>query len=72
VGLADRAVTGPSHQILHIARRRAELPVTVAALDAGELSVDQAAVVARHTPPAFESAVPGFARHATVVSCGGR
>jgi len=30
------------------------------------LSVDQVAVVARHTPPAFDTAVAGFARHATV------
>jgi Domain of unknown function (DUF222) len=55
-----------ARQVVQIARRRAELRVTVAALDAGALSVDQVAVVARHTPPAFEAAVAGFARNATV------
>ena len=55
-----------ARQVVQIARRGAELPVTVAALAAGELSVDQVAVVARHTPAGFEAAVAGFARSATV------
>ena len=58
---------GRARQIVQIARRRGELPATVASLESGMLSVDQVAVVARHTPPAFDTAVAGFARHATVV-----
>src|SRR5262245_60438058 len=58
---------GRARQVVHIARRRSELPATVGSLESGMLSVDQAAVVARHTPAAFDAAVAGFARHATVV-----
>jgi hypothetical protein len=58
---------GRAGQIVHIARRRNELPATIASMGAGALSVDQVAVVVRHTPAAFDSAVAGFAGHATVV-----
>src|ERR1700712_6102854 len=39
-----------AHQIVLIARRRAELPVTFAAFADGLLSIDQMAVVARRAP----------------------
>ena len=55
-----------ARQIVEIARRHTELPVTCAAFAAGELSVDQVAVVAHHTPAAFEAEVADFARAATV------
>ena len=40
--------------------------MTCAAFRAGELSVDQVAVVARHTPTAYDAEVAGFAQAATV------
>ncbi len=46
--------------------RRADLPRMRTALDAGELTVDQAAVVARHTPATHDAAVTEFAGEATV------
>lgn len=55
-----------ARQIVEIARRQAELPVTCTAFAAGELSVDQVAVVAHHTSAAFEAEVADFARAATV------
>ena len=55
-----------AYQMVEIARRQTDLPVTRAVFAAGELSVDQVAVVARHTPPAFEAEVADFARAATV------
>ena len=55
-----------ARQIVRMARRQSELPVTFAAMVAGELSVDQAAVVARHTPADCEVDVVEFARAATV------
>ena len=55
-----------ARQVVEIARRQAELPVTCAAMGAGELSVDQVAVVARHTPAAHEASVAEFAQAATV------
>ena len=41
-------------------------PETVSALRSGELSLDQVAVVAAHTPARYEGAVAAFARSATV------
>ena len=55
-----------ARQVVEIARRQAELPVTCAALHAGELSVDQVAVVAHHSPAAYEADVAAFAKAATV------
>ena len=49
-----------------LARRAGELPATAAALREGRISLDQAAVVARHTPAAFDATVAEFAQHATV------
>src|SRR5262249_41072040 len=48
------------------ARRRDELPVTLGAVRDGELSVDQAVVVARHAPAEYEASVAELAKKATV------
>lgn len=55
-----------ARQLLLLARRAAELPATVAALTDGEVSLDQASVVARHVPPAWEESAATLARTATV------
>jgi hypothetical protein len=39
-----------ARELVAVARRTAELPETVSALRSGELSMDQVAVVATHTP----------------------
>ena len=52
--------------IVRIARRRSELADATAALDAGELSLDQVAVLARHVPVTHQRSVTQFARNATV------
>ncbi|WP_020142050.1 HNH endonuclease signature motif containing protein [Terracoccus sp. 273MFTsu3.1] len=57
---------GQAASIVLLARRAQELPDTVAALREGRISLDQAAVVARHTPAAFDTSVAQFAEHATV------
>src|SRR6478672_7163140 len=57
---------GQAAAVLLVARRAGELPATEAALREGRISLDQAAVVARHTPAAFDETVPAFAQHATV------
>src|SRR6476469_8211666 len=57
---------GQAGAMVLLARRAQELPATVAALREGRISLDQAAVVARHTPAAFDTTVAEFARHATV------
>ena len=57
---------GQAAAVILLARRARELPATVAALREGRISLDQAAVVARHTPAAFDDAVAAFAQHATV------
>ncbi len=55
-----------ARQVVEIARRRDDLPVTRALLEAGELSVDQVAVVAHHTPASHDADVAAFATAATV------
>jgi len=55
-----------ARELVAVARRTADLPETVSALRSGELSMDQVAVVATHTPAEFEGAVAAFARSATV------
>ncbi len=55
-----------ARHVVAIARRQADLPVTATVFAAGELSIDQVAVVARHTPPDVEVDVVEFARSATV------
>src|SRR6476469_6974861 len=57
---------GQAAAVTLLARRAQELPATVAALREGRISLDQAAVVARHTPAAFDTTVAEYARHATV------
>ncbi len=52
--------------VARIARRSGELPRMRARVDAGELTVDQAAVVARHTPATHDARVAEFAGDATV------
>ena len=51
---------------LGVARRRAEVPDAVAALTAGELSIGQTAVVARHGRADHQAGIAKFARTATV------
>lgn len=41
--------------VVRLAARRADLPVTIAALDAGELALDAAVEVARSVPSAYEA-----------------
>ncbi|MDQ6726045.1 MAG: HNH endonuclease, partial [Actinomycetota bacterium] len=55
-----------ARSLVSIARRRAELPVTSAAFDAGELCEDQVAVIARHAPAGVDAEVADLARSATV------
>ena len=52
--------------LVRIARRRGELPCAVAALVAGELSVDQTYQIALHVPAAFDRSVTEFTKAATV------
>ena len=57
---------GRARKLIAMARRLPDLPETRAALDAGELSEDQTAVVCRHTPARNDAEVAGLARFATV------
>ena len=57
---------GQAAAVILLGRRAGELPATVAALREGRISLDQAAVVARHTPAEFDATVAEFAQHATV------
>ncbi|MBA3283350.1 MAG: DUF222 domain-containing protein [Acidimicrobiia bacterium] len=52
--------------IVKIAERRAEVPSAVAALVAGELSVDAAVAVARRAPASHEASITEFAKIATI------
>ena len=55
-----------AHQVLRIAERAEELPHLLAALRAGRISLDQAAVVARHCPARYERSATELAMVATV------
>lgn len=55
-----------ARSLVAIARRRAELPVTSAAHEAGELCEDQVAVVCRHAPAGIDAQVADLARATTV------
>ena len=55
-----------ARSLLTMARRRAELPETAAAHEAGELCEDQVAVIARHAPAGVDAQVAELARAATV------
>ncbi|MBK7723253.1 MAG: DUF222 domain-containing protein [Austwickia sp.] len=57
---------GRAAAIVAVARRRHELPVTIAAFEEGQLSVEQTATVARHAPSSHEASVAELAVHATV------
>jgi hypothetical protein len=57
---------GQARAIVLLAKRSAELPETARALHEGRISLDQAAVVARHTPAEFDETVAEFAQYATV------
>ena len=63
-----RAGLSPAHarDVVAVARRRAELPDAAAAVSAGELSLDAAAVVAHHVPATHQASMTHLARHATV------
>jgi hypothetical protein len=66
--LVVRAGLSPARatEVVLIARRRDELPDTADALATGELSVDQAAVLARHARADHQAGMARFARSATV------
>jgi hypothetical protein len=66
--LVVRAGLSPARaaDVVRIARRRDELPDAADALAAGELSVDQAAVLARHARADHQAGMARFARSATV------
>ncbi|WP_460938456.1 DUF222 domain-containing protein, partial [Phycicoccus ginsengisoli] len=66
--LVVRAGLSPAHarDVAAVARRRAELPVVAGAVAAGELSLDQAAVVAHHVPASYQRSAGQLARHLTV------
>ena len=66
--LVVRAGLAPGHasDIVQVARRRTELVEAAAALDAGQLSLDQVAVIARSVPPSYVTSVTSLARNATV------
>ena len=57
---------GRARRLVAMARRLSELPETAAALEAGELSEDQVAVVCRHAPAYADGEVATLARQATV------
>ena len=57
---------GRARRLVTLASRSVDLPVTTAALAAGELSEDQAVEVARHVPAAHDAEVAALARQATV------
>src|SRR6478752_763765 len=52
--------------IVHLAKRADQLPCCIAALTAGELTLDQAAVIAWHVPTEYAEACTRFAKVATV------
>jgi hypothetical protein len=58
-------------QVVHMASRAAELPVTMAAFASGRLAVDQVAVIARRVPAAYEAAACELATSATVTQLRG-
>ncbi|MBO1765675.1 HNH endonuclease signature motif containing protein [Allobranchiibius sp. GilTou38] len=57
---------GDAARVTGIARRTRSLPGLARGLDDGELSIGQAAVIAKYTPDGFDDSVVELARHATV------
>ena len=55
-----------ARQVIRLATRAADLPITIGLLVEGKLSLDQATTVARYTPGEFEAAVCEIAVNATV------
>lgn len=55
-----------ARQVVLLAKRRHELPVTMAAFALGELSIDQAAAVATHVRAGNDAEACGLAKNATV------
>jgi hypothetical protein len=55
-----------AHDIVRLAERRAALPECIQALEAGELSLDQAVLLARHVPDGYGHAATDLARVTTV------
>jgi Domain of unknown function (DUF222)/HNH endonuclease len=53
-------------QLVQIASRTSELPVTLAMFNAGELAIDQVAVVSRFVPEHNDAQAAELAKHATV------
>jgi hypothetical protein len=66
--LAWRAGIAPGRAaaIVRLARRAGELPRTIEALEAGELTVDQAAEIARWIPARYEASAAQVAPYCTV------
>ena len=56
-----------SKQIVHIATRSPQLPVTMGAFAGGELAIDQVAVVAKYVPAHNDGEAAEVAKHATVM-----
>ncbi|MEX2660143.1 MAG: DUF222 domain-containing protein [Acidimicrobiales bacterium] len=54
-----------ANELVLIACRRGELPVTMAAFVAGSLAVDQVVPIARHVPAEHDEELAAFAHHAT-------
>ncbi|MBO1755594.1 HNH endonuclease signature motif containing protein [Allobranchiibius sp. CTAmp26] len=57
---------GDAARITDVARRARSLPSLARGLEEGELSIGQAAVIAKYTPDGFDDGVVELARHATV------
>ncbi|MBV9953501.1 MAG: DUF222 domain-containing protein [Acidimicrobiia bacterium] len=57
---------GRARQLVSIARRREELPLHAALLDAGEITVDQAAIVAKYAPAEKDEDIAGQTPQMTV------
>ncbi len=55
-----------ANQLVAVAKRASELPVLLAALRAGEISLDQAEVVARNVPARYDQTATDLARTSTV------
>lgn len=55
-----------AREVVAVARRRGEFPELLAGMAAGQISLDQAAVVAARTPAGYARHVTGFARSVTV------
>ena len=56
-----------SKQVVHMASRSTQLPVTMTAFTHGELAIDQVAVVAKYVPAHNDGEAAELAKHATVM-----